>query len=616
MELVNKYKSTKKALKKSIKSAILQYEHSLANDKKNPKRLYKYINSKQSVSSAIHSLSISDGSTTNDRHTVAHCLNAQFCSVFVDDSSDTSLPTFDYRTNLKLSDITITSDLVLKYLTTIDTNKSQGPDGINSKVLRRAANSLCIPITLLFQKSIESGTVPSAWLDANVTPLFKKGSRLEASNYRPISLTSVLVKILEKIIKSELMKHLSNNKLISNKQHGFVHKKACVTNLLETMDFLTANIEDNRPVDLILLDFAKAFDKVPHNRLAHKLEKYGITGNLLNWIKSFLTNRRQRVVLGNVFSEWAPVTSSVPQGSVLGPTLFIIYINDLTDSISGETILYADDTKILSPITSTKDRDALQLDLNNVINWTNLWLMRLNIEKCKVMHFGKHNQQYTYTLNDYVTDLPVPIKKTEAERDLGIQLTSDLKFSRQCSAAASKANYQLGLLKRTFISRDKFLWKKLYLTYIRPHVEFAVQAWSPFYEKDINMLEKVQRRATKISPYLKHASYEDRCKILNITSLKRRRIRGDLIQKFKLYHVLDEISWYREPTARPQRASRLGVNRCLFVREITKKKVRFHFFNNRVPQYWNLLPDDLINSVSINSFKAGLDGYLPNLRFW
>ena len=231
------------------------------------------------------------------------------------------------------------------------------------------------------------------------------------------------------------------------------------------------------------------------------------------------------------------------------------------------------------------------------------------------MHFGKHNQQYTYTLNDYVTDLPVPIKKTEAERDLGIQLTSDLKFSRQCSAAASKANYQLGLLKRTFISRDKFLWKKLYLTYIRPHVEFAVQAWSPFYEKDINMLEKVQRRATKISPYLKHASYEDRCKILNITSLKRRRIRGDLIQKFKLYG-LDEISWYREPTARPQRASRLGVNRCLFVREITKKKVRFHFFNNRVPQYWNLLPDDLINSVSINSFKAGLDGYLPNLRFW
>ena len=412
------------------------------------------------------------------------------------------------------------------------------------------------------------------------------------------------------------MKHLSDNQLLNIKQHGFVYKKACVTNLLETMDILTSNAEENRPVDLVLLDFAKAFDKVPHKRLIYKLDKYGISGNLLKWIKSFLTNRRQRVVLGNVSSDWAPVTSSVPQGSVLGPTLFIIYINDLVDIISSETILYADDTKILKPISNTADRDKLQLDLNNVIGWTEKWLMKLNIDKCKVMHFGKHNQRYIYTLNDYVTGMPIPIVTTEAERDLGIQLTSDLKFSCQCSAAASKANYQLGLLKRTFISRDKFLWKKLYTTYVRPHVEFAVQAWNPYYVKDINLLEKVQRRATKICHELKNINYEDRCMILNLTSLKRRRIRGDLIQKYKFHNGLDEITWYRQPISRPQRASRLGVNRCLLVREIAKKKVRFHSFNNRIPQFWNLLPDDLINSVSVNSFKAGLDRYLPNLRLW
>ena len=383
------------------------------------------------------------------------------------------------------------------------------------------------------------------------------------------------------------------------------------------MDILTSNLSTKTPVDVVFLDFAKAFDKVPHRRLISKLLNYGISGKLLTWIESFLSNRRQRVVLGDTVSDWSAVTSSVPQGSVLGPTLFILYINDLVDIIKNRSILYADDTKIICPVASAEERDMLQGDINNIVDWTNTWLMRLNIDKCKVMHIGRNNQNYQYTMNDYITSLPTPLETTKSEKDLGIILTDDLKANKQCIAAAAKANHQLGLLKKAFVSRDKFLWKKLYVAYVRPHLEYAVAAWNPHCKKDIKLLEKVQRRATKIAPELRHLSYLERCTILDLSTLSKRRVRGDLIQQFKLIHRLDKVNWYMKPIVREQRAnrSRLGINRGLLTREIVKNcKERFNFFNNRIPKFWNLLSDQLINSISINSFKAGLDKFLPSFK--
>ena len=378
-----------------------------------------------------------------------------------------TLPAFARRTNSSISCVTFTPNEVLKHLTSIDPNKTQGPDGIHPLVLRNAATSLHIPLAIIFKQSLDKGELPQAWLDANVTPIHKKGSKLDPANYRPISLTSVLVKILEKLVKSTLMQHLTSNNLISDNQHGFVNQRACVTNLLETADFLTAQHADKIPTYLILLDFAKAFDKVPHRRLIHKLEGYGIQGKLLSWIRAFLSNRKQRVCLGNFSSNLAPVTSSVPQGSVLGPTLFIIYINDLVDLISNRTNMYADDTKILSPINCSGDVERLQNEMDNIIDWTNNWLMKLNIDKCKVMHFGKHNPQHTYTMTDYSTNQPIHLETTEVERDLGIQLSSNLKVSNQCKLAANRATFQMSQLKNNFISRDALLWKRLNIIYIR-----------------------------------------------------------------------------------------------------------------------------------------------------
>lgn len=455
--------------------------------------------------------------------------------------------------------------------------------------------------------------VPKAWREANVTPLFKKGNNTDPSNYRPISLTSVACKIMEKILKTTIMTHLTKFKLLANEQHGFVKNKACITNLLETFDFTTKALSNKKSVDILFLDFAKAFDKVPHKRLLHKLANYGINGPLLSWFESFLTNRRQRVVLGEHQSSWSAVKSGVPQGSVIGPILFILYINDLPGLLENKCKMYADDTKIISEIDhmfAPTDNLRLQRDIDKITEWTNTWLMRLNIEKCKIMHTGKRNPQFKYSMQKYesLTER-IQITKTECERDLGVLISNDMKPSCQANKAASKANSILSMLKNTFVYKDAALWKKLYTGFVRPHLEFAVAAWNPYLTKDINSLEKVQQRATKIPHKLKQFDYPTRCTNLGLTTLSTRRLRGDLIQKFKLENGLETIDWHIPPICSMPR----GGHRGHFRREIIRFcNPRHNFFNNRIVNEWNKIPDDIIKSKTVNEFKNKLDTYWKN----
>ncbi|XP_065681547.1 uncharacterized protein LOC136095197 [Hydra vulgaris] len=345
----------------------------------------------------------------------------------------------------------------------------------------------------------ERCSTPLDWKQSHVTPLFKKGSRLDAANYRPVSITSVPCKVMENIIKKQITKYLEKTSCISNNQHGFMSKKECTSNLLESIDFITKALSKRNFVDIAFLDFAKAFDKVSHRRLIHKLKAYGINGNVGKWIESFLTSRKQRTVLGNHSSDWTDVLSGVLQGSVLGPTLFIIYINDLTDNLKLVHKIYADDTKLLQEIRPEfHDADCLilQNDLNIISEWSKEWLMELNVAKCKVMHFGHGNINHDYVMNDGNTSLI--IAATDIERDLGIFLSNDLKWNQHIQVATRRANMILGLLKKTFRSRDIRLWGKLYTTYVRPHLEFAVPVWCPYLKSDIKEIEKIQHKATKI----------------------------------------------------------------------------------------------------------------------
>ena len=283
----------------------------------------------------------------SEDHEKAAILNKYFASVFVvEELSNIPQPSPSHKIHPKIDNVEISEDIVRQKLSRLNCTSSQGPDSIHPRVLKEAAEHLARPLSVIFRKTISTGCLPSDWKLGQVVPIFKKGDRHDPGNYRPISLTSIPCKILESIIKDQLMCHLESNELLSKDQHGFRSRRSCTSQLLEVIDEWSISFEEGKPVDVLYLDFKKAFDSVPHQRLLSKLETYSITGHLRCWISSFLSGRSQRVVVRGCHSPWAPVLSSVPQGSVLGPGLFIIYINDLPDSVRSSIKIFADDTKI------------------------------------------------------------------------------------------------------------------------------------------------------------------------------------------------------------------------------------------------------------------------------
>ena len=260
------------------------------------------------------------------------------------------------------------------------------------------------PLAIIYQKLLDEGVCPNEWKNANVTPIHKKGDRTDPSNYRPVSLTSQVCKVLESIIVDKITEHLTKNDLLNDAQHGFREGRSCLTNLLETLEQWTEIIDEGDAVDVAYLDFRKAFDLVSHEHLIYKLSKYGIKGKLLEWIKDFLKDRTQRVVIRGTASSPRKVTSGVPQGSVLGPLLFLIFINDLPLGLLSALSLFADDSKLFSRIVKSKKKGKksningsaiLQNDLNAVLEWANKWRMEFNVDKCKIMHLG-HNIPKNY----------------------------------------------------------------------------------------------------------------------------------------------------------------------------------------------------------------------------
>ena len=263
-------------------------------------------------------------------------------------------------------------------------------------------------------------------------------------------------------------------------------------------------IDAGEVVDTLYLDFKKAFDTVPHNRLLSKKNAFGVTGALYNWISAWLIGRRQRVTLGVSQSEWVNVISGVPQGSVLGPLFFLIFIDDLDEDLINMILKFADDAKLFGKVGTAEDLDGMHRDLGRLCNWSETWGLDFNVDKCKVIHFGRDNPNTTYTINNKA------VKVGEVEKDLGIIVNKDLKVASQCSTAVKAANRTLGLIKRTLSSRDVDIVVGLYKSLVRPNLEYCMSVWRPHYRKDIDLLEGVQRRALKIIDGFNVLSYEDR----------------------------------------------------------------------------------------------------------
>jgi len=465
--------------------------------------------------------------------------------------------------------------------------------------LKELCSELALPLCILFNKSITNRYVPVDWKNANVTAIFKKGTRTDPGNYRPVSLTSIICKILETFVKETFIEHFQTNNLYSQCQHGFRAKRSCVTQLLEVMEDFTQMIDGNDPFDILYFDFRKAFDTVPHERLLIKMQSYGITGDLLDWTRSFLTNRFQKVKVNNSFSSNEQVPSGIPQGSILGPILFTIFINDIPVSLSSVCKIFADDTKIYN---SANKNDIVQSDVNKLVLWTETWNLFFNAQKCKVMHIGKNNPNHEYIIKEGQNENV--INTCESEKDLGVTFDNDFKFDVHINNVINKANKMIGIIRRTFSYLDNTTFLNLYKALVRSHLEYANCIWSPKYIRQSAAIEKVQRRATKMLPDIKELSYEDRLIFLQLPSLKFRRIRGDLIQAFKIINNVDNIDASKFFTFNTNTTR--NSTKKIFIKHC-KTNTRHNTFSFRVAPLWNNLTENAKSAPCMNSFKNALD---------
>ena len=413
------YCKARNQARRATRQAMKEFEHLVASKAKtHPKLIHSYINSKTKVKSGVPELITETTKAVSDEEK-ATALNKFFTEVFT--REDLSyIPTLDdHPVKSNLLEIEISQEDIIKKLESLNPNKSMGYDGIHPKVLKETAKTIAKPLSIIFKQSLDTGSLPSAWKRANIAPIYKKGNKITVRNYRPVSLTSICCKTLEYFIRKEIMQHMTDNNLLYEDQHGFMEGRSCMTQLLSVMEKWTEILDQNQCIDNIYFDYQKAFDTVPHKRLKAKMKSYGIKGKVLRWVADFLHQRQQRVVLEGATSDWTSVLSGVPQGSVLGPVLFLLYINDIPSTVNSFIKLFADDTKLFRSILSKEDCDILQKDISKLEEWSRKWQLKFHPNKCKVLRMGNNVQEYTYTMTNE-DSTPIPLENIEMEKDLGV----------------------------------------------------------------------------------------------------------------------------------------------------------------------------------------------------
>jgi len=595
----------------AVKRAKSNFELKLADSvKQNPSAFWKYVRENSKVRNEIMSLKKVDGSLTGSDQETAQCLNNFFSSVFTMEP-ETDLPFLpDKSKGQCLNEITIEHNDILYELNRLNPNKACGPDNCHPHVIKEVKDGLVLPLYLLFSKSLHDSYLPLCWKSALVTAIHKKGDTSLPSNYRPISLTSTFCRMLESIVKNKIVSYFQTNDFFCNEQHGFRSRRSCETQLLTVMEHWTRCIDEGASIDVVYLDFLKAFDKVPHRRLLVKLKAYGVNGRVLQWIDAFLSNRKQRVSVRGALSEWSSVTSGVPQGSVLGPTLFIIFVNDLPDCIQSYLGIFADDTKLYRPISSSGDPLILQDDINSTLQWCDTWLSFLNFPKCHHNTIGHSSSNTEYVLPSEVED--IPICTVAEEKDLGIVFDGQLKFSSHINQTITKANRVLGIIKRTFASRDANTIRLLYITLVRPILDYGSTIWNPHLMKNIRKLEAVQRRATKLISSFNNLTYFERLQKLNLPSLLYRRTRMDLIMTYKILNNLVSVDkdYFFTVNTNPTRSNGLKLFKSRF-----NTLTRGHSFSQRIINDWNNLPWEIVSAPNVLIFKTKLDVFLYDRRY-
>jgi hypothetical protein len=595
----------------AIRCSVKKFELLLAeNIKSDSKSFWKYINSKRRSKPSPGPLLKPDGSATESDLECANEFNSAFARIFKpDDNAAIAQPPTPCSSSF--DEVDVSTEVISTHIRKLKRSSSPGPDKIMNILLINCCESLAAPLSKLFRLSLDEGVVPGDWKEALVVPIHKSGPRSDAFNFRPVSLTSSPCKLLESVICTQLICYLEENKLLNDSQHGFRSGRSCESQLVEFLNSVTACVDSGDFVDVVYADVRKAFDTVPHRKMLAKIQNtFGVQGKPLRWFERFLRGRSQSVVVNGMISDPVEVPSGVPQGSVCGPILFLMYVDDIDDSMSSRVLKFADDTKSVRrlhrscPELGTED---LQADLDSMALWADTWGLEFNVAKFTSLHFGRGNPHHVYSINGE------QIPQHSCQKDLGVVINESLGSEEQCTAAAKKANKVMGLIKRSFICLTPEIFLPLYISLVRPHLEYAITAWAPHYARDIKLLERVQARSTKAVFGLRELSYEERMRSLGIQSLATRRIRSDLIMTYKITHgavkvPMDSVFSYSGSFTR---GNSLKLKPVLW----PKRDVRKYFFGNRVINMWNKLPDEVVTAPTLAQFKRNLhsSGILPEL---
>lgn len=525
------------------------------NIKINSKHFWSYIKSRKSINEIPDTIYFGESSIGLDGQSIANIFNTFFHSVFEKDQIADNIPdNKNYLNNTTiLCSVDISIDLVEKYLKMLDTSKGCGPDGLHPLFLQRCHRQLSTPITVLFRMSLDTCVVPVKWKQSLVTPIYKGGGdKHNVCNYRGISKLNVIPKLFEKIIYDVMFP--SVRPYLINSQHGFINRKSTESNLCEYIDSVLNALDEGFQVDAVYTDYSKAFDKISHNLLVKKLDLFGIHGNLLRWLVSYLKNRSQAVSIKGYTSSFIPISSGVPQGSHLGPLLFNIFINDVTNILNNsDSLLYADDTKIFIKVKSIEDCHNLQSDLNNLLNYCELNKISLNIDKCCVISFTRKRNHILYDYNFNHKSL----RRVTEVRDLGVHLDSELSFRKHFDIITAKAYKMLG-----FIFRQSKDFKQpntlilLFNSFVRSVLEYASTVWNPQYLNHIYNIERIQNKFIKRLKY-KFKFFDTSC----FLSLENRREMRDQMFLYKIInhyvdspYLLSRIYLYCKYNSRHQKA--------------------------------------------------------------